>query len=133
MSKFELIEIPIVKEPRGNLGIIEKDVIPFSIQRVYFLYDVPSDAERGGHAHKELYQFLIATSGSFDVVLHDGNSQHSITLNKPNIGLLIKPGTWREIKNFSSGSVCMVVASQVYDEDDYIRDFEIFKQKYFVA
>ncbi len=126
MANFEIITLPVVKEPRGNLSIIENDTIPFAIKRVYYLYDVPSGAERGGHAHKNLYQFLVATSGSFDVYLHDGVSQNIITLNRPHIGLLIKPGTWRELKNFSSGSVCLVVASEVYKETDYIRDFSDF-------
>lgn len=123
---YQLIELPVVKEPRGNLAIIEKEVIPFAMQRVYFLYDVPSGSERGGHAHKTLQQLLIATSGSFDVVLHDGKQETTITLNRPNIGLLILPGTWREIRNFSSGSVCLVVASDVYEEEDYIRQFDSF-------
>ncbi|MFN3908375.1 MAG: sugar 3,4-ketoisomerase [Flavobacterium sp.] len=128
LQTYQLIELPVIKEPRGNLAIIEKEVIPFVMQRVYFLYDVPSGSERGGHAHKTLQQLLIATSGSFDVVLHDGKQESLVTLNRPNIGLLILPGTWREIKNFSSGSVCLVVASEVYDEEDYIRDFNLFLQ-----
>lgn len=128
LPTYQLIELPVVKEPRGNLAIIEKEVIPFAMQRVYFLYDVPSGSERGGHAHKTLQQLLIATSGSFDVVLHDGKQESLVTLNRPNVGLLILPGTWREIKNFSSGSVCLVVASEVYDEEDYIRDFNLFLQ-----
>ena len=121
-----LISIPKIQEPRGNLSVIENDVIPFEMKRVYYLYDVPSGAERGGHAHKNLKQFLIALSGSFDVVLNDGIQQKTITLNKPFEGLLIKPGIWRELQNFSSGSVCLVVASEVYIETDYIRDFEEF-------
>lgn len=123
---FEIIKLPIIAEPRGNLSIIEKDVIPFEMKRVYYLYDVPAGAERGGHAHKNLKQFLIAISGSFDVILHDGHTQTKITLNRPYEGLLIYPGMWREINNFSSGSVCLAIASEVYDEADYIRDFEDF-------
>ena len=113
-------------DERGNLAVIEKDVIPFEIKRVYYLYDVPSDAFRGGHAHKELYQFLIPLSGSFDVSLKDGKNERIIALNKPNKGLLIVPGIWREIDNFSSGAVCLVLASREFNEQDYIRDFEEF-------
>ena len=123
---IKLISIPKIKEPRGNLSVIENDTIPFEMKRVYYLYDVPSDAERGGHAHKSLKQFLIALSGSFDVVLNDGFEKQTITLNKPFEGLLINPGIWRELNNFSSGSVCLVIASAVYDEADYIRDFDAF-------
>lgn len=123
---FEIIKLPIVAEPRGNLAIIERDIIPFEMKRVYYLYDVPAGAERGGHAHKNLKQFLIAISGSFDVKLHNGKEEIVITLNRPFEGLLIYPGMWREINNFSSGAVCLVVASEVYYEDDYIRDFEAF-------
>lgn len=123
---IKIIYIPKIEEPRGNLSVIEKDIIPFDIKRVYYLYDVPSGSERGGHAHKKLKQFLIALSGSFDVVLNDGQSEKVITLNKPFEGLLINEGIWRELKNFSSGSVCLVVASEVFEEEDYIRDFEEF-------
>jgi len=120
------IDIPKVKDARGNLAIIEKDVLPYDVKRVYYLYDVPSDAYRGGHAHKKLFQFLIPLSGSFDVILKDGNTTKIVTLNKPNKGLLIVPGIWRELENFSSGSVCLVLASEVYDESDYIRDYDEF-------
>ncbi|MDN3674145.1 FdtA/QdtA family cupin domain-containing protein [Flavobacterium branchiarum] len=122
----KIISIPKIEERRGNLSVIENDTIPFDIKRVYYLYDVPSGAERGGHAHKNLQQFLVALSGSFDVVLNDGKESKIITLNKPFEGLLINPGIWRELQNFSSGSVCLVVASEVYIEADYIRDFEGF-------
>lgn len=124
--KIKLIQIPKIEEPRGNLSVIENDCIPFEMKRVYYLYDVPSGAERGGHAHKKLQQFLIALSGSFDVVLHNGKEQKTVTLNKPNVGLLIESGTWRELNNFSSGAVCLVLASEVYLEADYIRDFDAF-------
>ena len=123
---IELISIPKIVEPRGNLSVIENDIIPFEMKRVYYLYDVPSGAERGGHAHKNLKQFLIALSGSFDVILNDGKEQKKITLNKPFEGLLINPGIWRELNNFSSGSVCLVIASAVYDESDYIRKIDEF-------
>ena len=115
------------KKGRGNLSVIERDILPFKIKRVYYLYDIPSDAYRGGHSHKELYQFLIPLSGSFDVLLNDGFGMNKIvTLNKPNKGLLIVPGIWRELNNFSSGAVCLVLASEEYDENDYIRDFDDF-------
>ena len=123
---IQIITLPKIEERRGNLSVIENDTVPFDIKRVYYLYDVPSGAERGGHAHKNLQQFLVAVSGSFDVVLNDGKEERIITLNKPYEGLLINPGIWRALQNFSSGSVCVVVASQVYSESDYIRDFEEF-------
>ncbi len=123
---IELIKIPKIEDPRGNLSVIENDIVPFDIKRVYYLYDVPAGAERGGHAHKKLQQFLVALSGSFEVVLNDGNEEQIITLNKPFEGLLIKNEIWRELKNFSSGAVCLVVASEVFDEEDYIRDFKDF-------
>jgi len=122
-----IIELPKVHDDRGSLAVIEKDIIPFKIKRVYYLYDVPSDAYRGGHAHKELYQFLIPLSGSFDVILKDSKTKKKVTLNKPNKGLIIVPGIWRELENFSSGAVCLVLASEDYDELDYIRDYQDFK------
>jgi len=128
LEDVELIDLPKIQDPRGNLSVIENGTIPFSINRVYYLYDVPSGAYRGGHAHKKLFQFLIPLSGSFDVVLKDGTGQGKIiTLNKPNKGLLIVPGIWRELTNFSSGSVCLVLASEMFDEEDYIRDFDSFR------
>ncbi|WP_017495370.1 FdtA/QdtA family cupin domain-containing protein [Flavobacterium sp. WG21] len=123
---IQILSIPKIEERRGNLSVIENDIIPFSIKRVYYLYDVPAGSERGGHAHKDLRQFLVALSGSFDVVLNDGKEEKIVTLNKPYEGLLINPGIWRELQNFSSGSICLVVASEVYIEDDYIRDFDKF-------
>ena len=121
------IELPKICDQRGNLSVIEKEAIPFDFKRVYYLYDVPSGSERGGHAHKNLFQFIIPLSGSFDVVLHDGQSSSTILLNKPNVGLLIVPGIWRELKNFSSGCICLVLASEVFDEGDYLRSFADFK------
>lgn len=126
LDTLQLISLPKIEDPRGNLSVIEKDILPFEIKRVYYLYDVPSGAERGGHAHKNLQQFLIALSGSFDVVLSDGKQEKVVTLNKPNQGLLITNRIWRELRNFSSGVVCLVVASEVYSEEDYIRDFDEF-------
>lgn len=129
ISDCKLLKIPKIEDPRGNLSVIENDVIPFPIKRVYYLYDVPSAAERGGHSHIEQQEFLIALSGSFDVILNDGKDQKKVTLNKPFEGLLISNGIWRELKNFSSGSVCLVIASDVFKEEDYIRDFVIFLKK----
>lgn len=124
----QLIDIPkiITQENHGSLSVIEKDIIPFQIKRVYYLYDVPSTATRGGHAHKKLSQLIIPLSGSFDIVLNDSIQKKTIVLNKPNIGLLICPGIWRELENFSSGVVCMVLASEAYDENDYIREYSNF-------
>lgn len=124
--KIQIIELPKIIDPRGNLSVIEGNTLPFPIKRVYFLYDVPSGAERGGHAHVDQKEFLIATSGSFDVILNDGFSIEKVTLNKPNQGLLIPEGMWRELQNFCSGAVCLVIASDVYDEVDYIRDYSDF-------
>ena len=125
------IEIPKIKDPRGNLSVVEKDVIPFEMKRVYYLYDVPSDSSRGGHSHIQQQEFLIALSGSFDVLLDDGKEKKTVTLNKPNKGLLIVEGIWRELNNFSAGSVCLVLSSDVFLEEDYIRDYAGFlKQKH---
>ncbi|RAJ13404.1 sugar 3,4-ketoisomerase [Olleya aquimaris] len=130
MTKIEdvkLIEIPKVKDSRGNLAIIEKDSLPYPIKRVYYLYDVPSDAFRGGHSHIAQHEFLIPLSGSFDVIIDDATNKKTVTLNKPDKGLHIVPGIWRELENFSSGSVCLVLASDVFLESDYIRDYQDFK------
>ena len=128
MKNVRLIEIPKISDPdgRGNLSVIEKDILPFEIKRVYYLYDVPSDSTRGGHAHIELQQFLLALSGSFDVVLDDGFTRQTITLNRPFRGLLIPNGVWRELENFSAGAVCLSLVSDVYKEEDYILDYDEF-------
>jgi hypothetical protein len=127
LAKCSLIELPKITDPRGNLTFIEGGRhIPFEIQRVYYLYDVPGGAERGGHAHKDLHQMIIAMSGSFDVVLDDGVDKKRIHLNRSYNGLYLCPMIWRELDNFSSGSVCMILASNLYDESDYFRDYDAF-------
>lgn len=127
---IEIIEIPKIEDIRGNIAVIENEVIPFEIKRVYYLFDVPSSAKRGGHSHINQLELLLPLSGSFDVVLNDGNETQTITLNKPDKGLLIKSNIWRELENFSSGAVCLVIASGVFDEEDYIRDFEKFNAQF---
>ena len=129
---IEIIEIPKIEDIRGNIAVIENEVIPFEIKRVYYLFDVPSSAKRGGHSHINQLELLLPLSGSFDVVLNDGNEKKTITLNKPDKGLLIKSNIWRELENFSSGAVCLVIASGVFDEEDYIRDFEKFNAQFIV-
>ncbi len=124
--QIQIIDIPKVENSLGNIAVIENETIPFDIKRVYYLFDIPSSAKRGGHSHKKLKQILIAISGSFDVVLKNGIAKQIVTLNKPDKGLLIENNTWRELENFSSGAVCLVLASEVFSEDDYIRDFEEF-------
>ena len=128
IDNVEIISIPkiIDEEGRGKLSVIEKSIVPFEIKRVYYLYDVPSDAFRGGHAHKNLIQFMIALSGSFEVKIDDGSNNKKVMLNKPNQGLLIPSGIWREMDNFSAGSVCLVLASEFFDESDYFRDYNSF-------
>ena len=126
-----LLDIPKIHDTRGNLSVVEGNTVPFALKRVYYLYDVPSGAERGGHAHIHQSEVLIALSGSFEVVLNDGSHEKVERLSMPNSGLLIPTGIWRELRNFSSGSVCLVLASGEFDETDYIRtyaDFELFKQ-----
>lgn len=123
----KVMDLPIHKDPRGNLTAIEGGVhIPFEIQRVYYLYDVPGGSERGGHAHKGLHQLIIAMSGSFDVVLDDGKDKRRVHLNRSYQGLYVCPMIWRTIDNFSSGSVLMVLASNKYAEDDYYREYSDF-------
>lgn len=127
MSVGKIIKIPKIEDYRGNLSVIEKTILPFSYKRVYYLYDVPAGAERGGHAHIDQKEFLVALSGSFEVVLDNLKDKETVVLNKPFEGLLIDSGIWRELKNFSSGAVCLVIASDVFKEEDYIRDFEDYK------
>jgi hypothetical protein len=121
--------LPKIHNEAGNLTALEYDKgIPFSIKRVYYLYDVPGGAERGGHGHKNLHQFIISLSGSFDILIDDGVEKKMIHLDRPYIGLHIIPGIWRELINFSSGAICLVLASEKYTESDYLRDYETFKQ-----
>ena len=125
-NKYEFIKIPVVEDTRVYLGFIQNDILTFDFKRVYYLFDVPSSAFRGGHAHIEQQEVLIALSGSFEVVLDDGFEKKTILLNKPSMGLLIPTGIWRELQNFSSGAVCLVLASDVFEESDYIRDYPQF-------
>jgi dTDP-4-dehydrorhamnose 3,5-epimerase-like enzyme len=131
----KIIDLPKISDPRGNLTFIEGGGrhVPFDIQRVYYLYDVPGGSERGGHAHKALSQLIIAMSGSFDVVLDDGRGKRRFHLNRSYYGLYVCPMIWRELDNFSSGSVCMVLASNLYDEDDYYRDYGDYQRALIAA
>jgi hypothetical protein len=123
----KIIDLPKIADPRGNLTFIEGGRhVPFEIKRAYYLYDVPGGAERGGHAHKGLHQLIIAMSGSFDIVLDDGREKKRFHLNRSYYGLYVCPLIWREMDNFSSGSVCLVLASQFYDPADYYRDYAEF-------
>ncbi len=123
-----VIDLPRINDPRGNLTFIEGGRhVPFDIKRVYYLYDVPGGAERGGHAHKALHQLIVAMSGSFDIHLDDGHSKKVVHMNRSYYGLYVCPMIWREIDNFSSGAVCMVLASNYFNEDDYYRDYCIFQ------
>ena len=127
LEKCKMVDLPKIGDPRGNLTFIEGGRhVPFDIRRVYYLYDVPGGAERGGHAHKDLHQLIIAMTGSFDVVLDDGFNKKRIHLNRSYNGLYVCPMIWRELDNFSSGSVCMVLASNHYDESDYYRNYQEF-------
>ena len=129
LNKVKIINFPTIADARGNLSFIEANKhIPFPIKRVYYLYDVPSGATRGGHAHKNLCELIIALSGSFDVLLNDGVEKKVFFLNRPHYGLYIPPGLWREIENFSSNSVALALASNIYNEDDYIRNYDVFKK-----
>jgi dTDP-4-dehydrorhamnose 3,5-epimerase-like enzyme len=127
LENCQLIELPKITDPRGNLTFVEsQNHIPFDIKRVYYTYDVPGGTERGGHAHKELKQLIIAMSGSFDITLDDGFEKKTFHLNRSYFGLYVSSMIWRGIDNFSSGSVCMVLASEFYSEADYYREYEDF-------
>jgi len=127
IDECKLLDLPKISDNRGNLTFIESNRhIPFDIRRVYYLYDIPGGSERGGHAHKVLRQLIIAVSGSFDILLDDGENKKTITLNRSYMGLYVCPMIWRELLNFSSGAVCMVLASDCYDEQDYYRNYSDF-------
>jgi hypothetical protein len=128
IDNCKIIDFPKIHDPRGNLTFIEGlGHVPFDIKRIYYLYDVPGGAERGGHAHKNLHQVIIAISGSFDITISDGTSSKKFHLNRSYFGLYLCPMMWRELDNFSSGSVCLVLASEVYSESDYLRSFEQYR------
>jgi hypothetical protein len=130
LNRCKIIDLPKITDPRGNLTFIEgARHVPFDIKRVYYLYDVPGGAERGGHAHMKLHEFIIALSGSFDVILNDGIEKKRFHLNRSYYGLYVCPMVWRELDNFSSASVCMVLASAPYEESDYYRDYDKFAQE----
>lgn len=130
-SSCRIIKLPKISDPRGNLTFIEETRhIPFKIKRVYYLYDVPGGETRAGHAHKTLQQFVIAASGSFDIIIDEGSGQETFHLNRSYYGLYMPPMVWRELANFSSGSVCLVLASELFDETDYIREYQTFKNEF---
>jgi hypothetical protein len=122
-----IISLSKIHDPSGNTTIVEGEKnVPFKLSRVYYIYDIPGGENRGGHAHKSLYQLVVAASGSFEVLLDDGQNRKIVRLNRPNFGLLIVPGIWRELIEFSSGAICLVLASHKYSENDYIRDYDTF-------
>ena len=133
MAKYSVYDCSVIElnqhhsDRKGNLTVVQNGLtVPFDVNRVYYLYDVPGGESRGSHAHRELSQLIVAASGSFRVVLDDGSVKRSFILNRPYQGLLVKPGIWRDLDDFSSGAVCMVLASEVYQPEDYIRDYEEF-------
>jgi hypothetical protein len=128
-SIYDCVILPLnkISSRAGNITIIEGGLnVPFEVKRLYYLYDVPGGESRGGHAHRDLRQLIVAASGSFDVLLDDGVNKKVVSLNRPNYGLLVVPGIWRELMEFSSGSICWVLASEIYTEDDYIREYNDF-------
>ena len=133
MAKYSVYDCTIIEldqhhsDRKGNISVVQNgDTVPFDVKRVYYLYDVPGGESRGAHAHKELSQLIVAASGSFRVILDDGRAKRTFFMNRPYQGLYLKPGIWRDLKDFSAGAVCMVLASEKYDPDDYIRDYDEF-------
>jgi len=126
LANIYIIDLPVIEDSRGNLTFIQEGIVPYTFKRIYYLFDVPSGAERGGHAHIAQKQIIIALSGSFDVILDDGKERKTYTLNRPSKGLFVVEGLWRELQNFSSGAVCLVIAQDVFDEADYIREYADF-------
>ena len=128
-SVYDCVILPLSKihSRAGNITIVEgQKNIPFDVRRIYYLYDIPGGEDRGGHAHKELHQLIVAASGSFNVLLDDGQNKKIVTLNRPDYGVMVVPGIWRELFEFSSGAICLVLASRKYDKDDYIRNYDQF-------
>jgi hypothetical protein len=130
-SVYDCVVVPLNKNHNraGNITIVEgQKNVPFDVKRIYYLYDIPGGEDRGGHAHKELRQLIVAASGSFNVMLDDGTNKKVVTLNRPDYGLMVVPGIWRELMEFSSGAICLVLASEVYKEEDYLREYNEFKK-----
>jgi len=124
-----ILQLPRIYSPAGSITAVNSNKeLPFSVERIYYLFDVPGGEARGGHAHKKLCQLIVAASGSFDIIVDDGNVRRTFHLSRPYIGLYMPSGLWRELDNFSSGSICLVLASTLYDEEDYIRDYSVFKE-----
>lgn len=134
MKKYSIFDcseivVPAIRDERGNLAVIQEEVIPFEIKRIFFIYDVPQDKQRGGHAHKEQTTILFALNGRFEVVLDDGIQKRTVVLQDPTKGLILQPGVWSVLQNFETGTVCLSINSGVYDESDYIRDYELFLEQ----
>lgn len=129
INDCKILSLPKEEDPRGSLTYIyENDQVPFPIRRVFYIYDVPAGKDRGAHAHKECWQFIVAVSGAFEVYLSDGNEEKTVTLNRPYQGLLVPPGIWAHEQEFTTGALCLVLASHPYSEDDYIRDYDEYKK-----
>ncbi|WP_410880515.1 sugar 3,4-ketoisomerase [Myroides sp. DW712] len=134
MKKYSIFDcneivVPAIRDERGNLAVIQGDLIPFEIKRVFFIYEVPQDKQRGGHAHKQQTTILFALNGSFEVVLDDGLQKRTVVLNNPTKGLVLQPGVWSVLQNFQVGTVCLSINSGVYEESDYIRDYDLFLEQ----